>query len=464
MSARAPFLLASGFGVKKVMLRKKSKPETEEHKTLKELLCNKFQEWYGPSLTEYQSTGHELDVFAVTPDGISICVEIIWSNTFTNFLRDMNLVLQSDADVKIAVVNPEILSRKKCVREFTKIAISQRRIGVNFFGELIDGQKMLDSPRFLNHEFKEIVSTLIEETRSSRARDVWFYKPSTSKVEMKQLKSQGRLQRDNLQRKTLQNLIRYGYKRTFTFLGQTGVKDKAFMSNTIKVLNDIEYSILNSSSQDVYVGSNGVLLKCVQDVIKTSINQSTIDKLVDEMFRFRMSTEVRLRTRAVQLVPLPLSSIPLKMEEVVAEKLVNFTKLRPARNRVYGVYEIIQREDYCTFATSFVYLEPIHPKEKTTLKFQWLSSAHPWNTVSLTLQYYTKGFAVFLKDFPKTYRFSMLASLLKEREESTGEFEEPIFIVRKDEAARLYETDELLAPGSHFVAEWKDSSMKLVGR
>jgi hypothetical protein len=86
--------------------------ESEEHKKIKHLISTGLHKWTGASLKEYPSSGHELDVFAVTPDGISIYVEIIWSATSRNFYRDISMIQQSDAVVKLVVVGPGILSKE----------------------------------------------------------------------------------------------------------------------------------------------------------------------------------------------------------------------------------------------------------------------------------------------------------------------------------------------------------------
>lgn len=115
------------------------------------------------SAKEYYSSGHELDVFAVTLNGVSIYVEIIWSDASSHFLRDVNMIQQSDAQVKILVTNPRILAREEYVREFSKIAVSQRKIGFKMHGELLDGQRIMYDSEFLEKEFKRIVFSLIEE-------------------------------------------------------------------------------------------------------------------------------------------------------------------------------------------------------------------------------------------------------------------------------------------------------------
>jgi hypothetical protein len=59
-----------------------------------------LKEWVGATLQEYQSSGHELDVLAMTPDGTSIYVEVIWSASLQNFYRDM-FMIQNSGDLTI---------------------------------------------------------------------------------------------------------------------------------------------------------------------------------------------------------------------------------------------------------------------------------------------------------------------------------------------------------------------------
>jgi len=140
--------------------------ESPEHKKIKDSISERLKEWTGASIKEYPSSGHELDVFAVTPDGISIYVEIIWSDTSRNFFRDMSMIQQSDANVKFVVVGPKILSRDDYVREFEKVAVSQRRIGIAMHGEMLDGQKIIDDLEYLNTAFKEAILSLVDSVRS----------------------------------------------------------------------------------------------------------------------------------------------------------------------------------------------------------------------------------------------------------------------------------------------------------
>jgi len=53
--------------------------ETKEHLRLKQIMCQKLEEWFGVSITEYPSSGHELDVISISTNGVKLMVEIIWN-------------------------------------------------------------------------------------------------------------------------------------------------------------------------------------------------------------------------------------------------------------------------------------------------------------------------------------------------------------------------------------------------
>ena len=93
---------------------------SEEHNEIKEKIITKLKNWYGSGITEYPHSGHRLDNFSVTLSGISLYVEIIWSDTKSNFQRDLLMISRAESDIKIAVVNPKILKNttKKQRRSF----------------------------------------------------------------------------------------------------------------------------------------------------------------------------------------------------------------------------------------------------------------------------------------------------------------------------------------------------------
>ena len=139
--------------------------ESVQHRKIKEAICQKLKEWTGATLQEYQSSGHELDVYAVTSIGISIYVEIIWSSSRTNFLRDMIMIQTSDADVKLVVVSPEILANEEFQRQFEKVAISQRRLNFAMHGSFVDGEKILNESDYLETELRKIVLRLLNQVK-----------------------------------------------------------------------------------------------------------------------------------------------------------------------------------------------------------------------------------------------------------------------------------------------------------
>ena len=139
--------------------------ESSQHREIKDTIHTKLKEWTGATLQEYPSSGHELDVYAVTPTGTSIYVEIIWSSSRTNFFRDMTMIQTSDADVKLVVVSPKILTNEEFQRQFEKVAISQRRLSFAMHGSFIDGEKILNEPDYLETEFKRIVLRLLNQVK-----------------------------------------------------------------------------------------------------------------------------------------------------------------------------------------------------------------------------------------------------------------------------------------------------------
>jgi len=152
-----------------------SSSESSEHRKIKEIISSKLKEWTGASLQEYYSSGHELDVVAVTPEGISIYVEIIWTATLTNFLKDMNMIQQSDAKIKLVVANPKIISSDEYQREFSKVAVSERRKGFMMYGELINGVRLVEDSDYLDETFKKIVLELIEKQQGKVQKAEEFY-------------------------------------------------------------------------------------------------------------------------------------------------------------------------------------------------------------------------------------------------------------------------------------------------
>jgi hypothetical protein len=140
-----------------------SSSESTQHKEIKEIISTKLKEWTGATLQEYPSSGHELDVFAVTSTGISVYVEIIWSSSRSNFFRDMSMIQASDANVKLAVVNPKIIDNEEFQRQFEKIAISQRRLNFAMHGSLIDGGRILNEPNYVDKDFKAVVLRLLNQ-------------------------------------------------------------------------------------------------------------------------------------------------------------------------------------------------------------------------------------------------------------------------------------------------------------
>lgn len=134
-----------------------------KHTEIKEKIIKKMKRWYGSGITEYPQSGHRLDNFSVTLSGISLYIEIIWSDTKSNFQRDLLMISRAESEIKIAVVNPKILMKNELVREYEKEVASERRRGVKIWGTMINGDRILNDESYLDVEFKQILDSLLSE-------------------------------------------------------------------------------------------------------------------------------------------------------------------------------------------------------------------------------------------------------------------------------------------------------------
>jgi len=141
-------------------------PESDQHVNIKDIVEKKLREWYGASINEYYDSGHELDVYAVTPSGLSIYTEVVWHPSLSHLKHDLLILERSDADVKLIIANPEIIKNDKLIKEYNKTVISQRKKGVVIFGTMINGDRILKDNEYTNFELKGIFDSLILEKES----------------------------------------------------------------------------------------------------------------------------------------------------------------------------------------------------------------------------------------------------------------------------------------------------------
>lgn len=143
-----------------------SKSETVEHKKLKDLMYKKLCEWLrGSAVREYRSLGHELDIFHISYNGITIMVEVIWTHTKAHFNHDMIILLTSDARVKIIIVNPEILCNDKFAVSYEKVRISELLKGY-LVSPMLDGGRILKDRNYFENHVREIILSLIDHATS----------------------------------------------------------------------------------------------------------------------------------------------------------------------------------------------------------------------------------------------------------------------------------------------------------
>ncbi len=146
------------------MLNKDMSHETSQHKKIKEIVLSKLKEVYGTGLTEYADGGQVNDICVLTPDNIKIFVEVIWK---ADFEHDLIIMHNSPADIKIVIVNPEILHKERLCREFVKSKMSEIQRGVQI-PDMINGELILSEPKFVDKEFVAIVGKLLEEARKKK--------------------------------------------------------------------------------------------------------------------------------------------------------------------------------------------------------------------------------------------------------------------------------------------------------
>jgi hypothetical protein len=142
-----------------------SKSETDEHKRLKTILTESLHQSFKLSIDEYPSSGNELDIFSIDDSCITIMVEIIWTPTKSNFLHDLVIIGNSDAKVKVVIVNPKIIQSQEYNRLYKKLKISQMKSGYQLTN-LFDGKKILEDPTYLDEVMNEI-KRLVKNFRSS---------------------------------------------------------------------------------------------------------------------------------------------------------------------------------------------------------------------------------------------------------------------------------------------------------
>lgn len=126
----------------------------------------KLDEWLRVGIEEYENYGHRVDVYGVTEDGITIQVEVIWS--FAAVKSDVIILYEAEADVKIIVVNPKIIDNDVLVRPLKKFIITTQSKKRAIVSELIDGNRVLNDPAFVEDELKKTIIGLVRRAQSKK--------------------------------------------------------------------------------------------------------------------------------------------------------------------------------------------------------------------------------------------------------------------------------------------------------
>jgi len=121
------------------------------------------------AINEYYDYGFEIDVFSVTLSSITIMVETIWTTTKQNFYRDLTIILSSDAQIKVVIVNPKILEKSELVRYFDRIKVSDTKKGYSIIGML--GWNFSDEDSFLKR-LKNQIDEVLKKKGETLTREI----------------------------------------------------------------------------------------------------------------------------------------------------------------------------------------------------------------------------------------------------------------------------------------------------
>jgi len=141
--------------------------ESEFHKKIKQKIYQKLRDWYGASIPEYKHEAHELDVYAVTSNGISIYVEVIYDSSHGHFRDDLLIIERSNADIIVVFVHPKILKNDNRVKEYEKTLISKRKNNIKM-SHMLNGELALNDENYVNYDLKQIIDIYILEIQSNR--------------------------------------------------------------------------------------------------------------------------------------------------------------------------------------------------------------------------------------------------------------------------------------------------------
>ncbi len=258
---------------------------------------------------------------------------------------------------------------------------------------------------------------------------------------------------------SLRNLLQYNYRRIYKYLEPDTLSDRTSESNVIRVRNEVSYDVFNNSDHKQWLSGNGTFLRLTAGFPE---GKPLDPKSMQDFLNFNMSF-----SRGQELMKPAIIYSPWQSEhseippEELRNKLMRKHKIH-VDDSVIARYSLTKLVDSrkTHLQVSFVYLNPIPPGDVVGFKYSWHSHMLPWDSVALILTQYTKGLVVTCDEFPKSYRFSTLATLLKAQEMYTDGITQ--IVTQHDVGqATTIRINEMLAPGTSIFIELKDSSMTL---
>jgi len=265
------------------------------------------------------------------------------------------------------------------------------------------------------------------------------------------------IQKQVLDRESLQSLVRYDFRRTCMFEGEIGQKNHTFKSDIIKTRNHLSYVLVNNSNDKRYLAGDGLLLGLSTDFFEAPSDERISKKNIEEktgttVYVTRNGKRKDLRIQYIEVQHLSEVKV-MSVSQICSTYLKKF---KSYADRIFGFYEIAESKGLVTVAIRYLFLEPIQPKEELRFEYSWNSTFLPWDAVTFTLSHPTKGVTVSFDGFPEEYSFRTTVSLLREVGTRPGQERKPEFVVELGEKARFFADSGVLAPGTQIVAQWRD--------
>lgn len=274
-----------------------------------------------------------------------------------------------------------------------------------------------------------------------------------------------RQQRSVLDLQIERSLLRYDYRRVFSFIEETKTKNHIFDSPVVRIRNSAEYSLFNNSNDKTWLAAHGAFLVLSRDLFANATSLTIDEDFIEQTMGFSMNIEKDHTSSSPELQYIRRETIKENLESAPIQVVMTALEgLRPFEDKIVCVYEVKRNLDLVSIHCRYLKLEPIQPGERVRCKYSWDSTVLPWDSLSTSLMHYTKNIDFKLEKFPKEYWMKTTANLLMKKGFGVTERLEPNFRVLYGEDATYLRVSEWLAPGTQISTVWKDTRLRLEKR